>query len=894
MKFIPTIILLLIATNLTVAQRQSFSHIWADSTTGYRHDSVYITSKLGVRVAPDSSLTTNSFRVKGGMRVDSTFTGRKIYFTNSGLGYPNNTLMDTISGINVSFFGNYSPQRWGLYHGNYSSPTTTVGSTFKIVRIQRLNLSDMGNNKADQDANSALSVNNVGLAGDSGQVVGLSVNSASYAPFGAGTDVMGLGAMAWGKTGFAGVANNYLEGRRDSSNSIVTGLEVRAADYSSRTSLSRISTVGTADSTTAIWITGHSGSSAREIGSAITVANPFTTPFKYGLVFRPTAIDTASILDNSSSPTSIQINGTHSSAALAVGLSSGSVGIGTLAPSHKLHVVGGDITVSNTGLGQFGSDLGRNLELHGSVGTAAYIDMGDSTSDDYDWRMLSNVGASQPFSFRTHTSDSVLYLTNGGLIGVGTTAPDSQFTTKLGIHGNRGLRVDGQTTLASSLTGTARLTSGVVSATPSDTVGLGSSLAGKQASGTYLVPSDSTSLRAYSNSLYLKNADSTTERTYSNSLYPAKTITHTIVGTSGQIRSSAGAQDHSANTTWTLSQPDTLLYTVFPNVTYTKTSVNTTTNTVAQSQDTSATYFSFTGTAKPQFDMVGTTGNSILHVDSSGNVGIGTNVPATQVASTQRALTIKGATSSGIIELETAASDLDGRGLGNIQWTDLNSTAANKAAAAISGNLSGSTANNRGGALLFYTKKDNTSGLNERVRIDSIGNFGIGTAAPSVTFSIAEKFLINSSGLSTKYNNIATVKNGVPSEYATVDLTAQTANIGATTVYAVPAAGVGMYRINTYVVETTAGSVSSTLPNVQILYTDNETGGVITIDATPVLGAAGIGQTGALTSNTVGTASSGVIAINAKASTNIQYQTVNYASTTAGMAYALHIRVIAE
>jgi len=100
-----------------------------------------------------------------------------------------------------------------------------------------------------------------------------------------------------------------------------------------------------------------------------------------------------------------------------------------------------------------------------------------------------------------------------------------------------------------------------------------------------------------------------------------------------------------------------------------------------------------------------------------------------------------------------------------------------------------------------------------------------------------------------------------------------------------------MYRVSAYVVETTAGSLSSTLPNVQIIYTDNDTGGSITIDATPILGVAGIGQTGALTANTIGTASSGVIAVNVKASTTIQYQTVNYASNLAGMAYALHIKL---
>jgi hypothetical protein len=145
--------------------------------------------------------------------------------------------------------------------------------------------------------------------------------------------------------------------------------------------------------------------------------------------------------------------------------------------------------------------------------------------------------------------------------------------------------------------------------------------------------------------------------------------------------------------------------------------------------------------------------------------------------------------------------------------------------------------------------------------------------------------------LVTKYNNVATVSNGIPSEYATVDLTGQTANIGATTLYAVPSTGAGMYRVSAYVVLTTAASVSSTLPNVQIVFTDNQTNTSITMNATPILGVAGIGQTGALTANTVGTAVSGVIVVNAKASTNIQYSLVNYASSLAGMAYAVHLKL---
>ncbi len=181
--------------------------------------------------------------------------------------------------------------------------------------------------------------------------------------------------------------------------------------------------------------------------------------------------------------------------------------------------------------------------------------------------------------------------------------------------------------------------------------------------------------------------------------------------------------------------------------------------------------------------------------------------------------------------------------------------------------------------------------LNARMTIDAIGQVGINITGPTALFSVAEKFQVDLNGLIPKYNNIATVKNGIPSEYAAIDTTGLTANVGASTLYAVPSTGEGLYRISAYVVETTAGSLSSTLPNVQIIYTDKDSNTSVTIDATPVLAGAGLGQSAALGVNAIGTVSSGVIVIYVKASTTIQYQTVNYASNLAGMTYALHIRL---
>lgn len=133
--------------------------------------------------------------------------------------------------------------------------------------------------------------------------------------------------------------------------------------------------------------------------------------------------------------------------------------------------------------------------------------------------------------------------------------------------------------------------------------------------------------------------------------------------------------------------------------------------------------------------------------------------------------------------------------------------------------------------------------------------------------------------------------SGIKKSANAIDTTGLTANVAAATLLASSNVLGGLYQVTSHVVLTTAASVSSVLPNVQIVYTDAQTNTSVTLDATPILGIAGIGQTGALSANTVGTTASGIISVNAKAGTVIQYQTVNYASSIAGMAYALHVRI---
>lgn len=139
----------------------------------------------------------------------------------------------------------------------------------------------------------------------------------------------------------------------------------------------------------------------------------------------------------------------------------------------------------------------------------------------------------------------------------------------------------------------------------------------------------------------------------------------------------------------------------------------------------------------------------------------------------------------------------------------------------------------------------------------------------------------------TKYNNITLVSNGLPSEYATVDLTARSAAIAATTLYT--PISTGMFRISAYLKVTTVDATSSTLGAVTITYTD----GTDSVAQSNVMHMAD--QTGAgVTSNSGNTTTSlltGSMIIFATVGVAIKYA-VAYASNIAGtMQYEIHLKL---
>ena len=137
------------------------------------------------------------------------------------------------------------------------------------------------------------------------------------------------------------------------------------------------------------------------------------------------------------------------------------------------------------------------------------------------------------------------------------------------------------------------------------------------------------------------------------------------------------------------------------------------------------------------------------------------------------------------------------------------------------------------------------------------------------------------------YNNFATAGNGQSAIRAVHDTTTNAAAKTATTLYAVPAANGGSYRISFVAKVTRAATTSSVLGGTgafQAIYTDADDSVVVTTGTiTNVSGAN-------LAGNTTQTVYSGTVTVNAKESTNIQF-TFGYTSVGATtMQYNLHVR----
>ncbi len=111
-----------------------------------------------------------------------------------------------------------------------------------------------------------------------------------------------------------------------------------------------------------------------------------------------------------------------------------------------------------------------------------------------------------------------------------------------------------------------------------------------------------------------------------------------------------------------------------------------------------------------------------------------------------------------------------------------------------------------------------------------------------------------------------------------IDLTAQTADIGSTTIVSAPANG--LYRVAGYIVVTTVASVSSTLPSIVLTWSDQDNGQTQSWTLTPT--ANGNLQTTVEQNDAI---------LSCGPAANLSFSTTGYASSGTPMQYAVHLRV---
>lgn len=172
----------------------------------------------------------------------------------------------------------------------------------------------------------------------------------------------------------------------------------------------------------------------------------------------------------------------------------------------------------------------------------------------------------------------------------------------------------------------------------------------------------------------------------------------------------------------------------------------------------------------------------------------------------------------------------------------------------------------------------------------TIDNAVIGGTTPAAgTFSsLKDTGLISAAAVATDGSGNLIAATLLPRVVASVNLTAQAANIGATTAYTTAAAG--WYRVTAQIIITQIASTSSVLPNATATFTDSITS-VANVVAVAIGGSSTANTLGKTTTNTnVGAASNqSFYAANASL---IQYSTNTYTSVGATpMQYALHFLI---
>jgi hypothetical protein len=168
-----------------------------------------------------------------------------------------------------------------------------------------------------------------------------------------------------------------------------------------------------------------------------------------------------------------------------------------------------------------------------------------------------------------------------------------------------------------------------------------------------------------------------------------------------------------------------------------------------------------------------------MRIDAAGNVCIGSIAPAGSLTAQRTYLSVKGTgttsgTGTGVLQLITnAAGSTNPFPIGSIEWVlPDNTSSSNTRVGLIGMGTEGASANNLGSYMVFYTKANGVSGgSTEAMRIDGVGNVGIGGASTGSKLQVFGSFSAvtksfdiehpTKEGMRLRYGSLEGPENGV-------------------------------------------------------------------------------------------------------------------------------------
>ncbi len=163
----------------------------------------------------------------------------------------------------------------------------------------------------------------------------------------------------------------------------------------------------------------------------------------------------------------------------------------------------------------------------------------------------------------------------------------------------------------------------------------------------------------------------------------------------------------------------------------------------------------FSGTFTNSPYVIRTNNTERMRIDASGNVGIGTSSPSTRLEASQSSFgywtgSSWTATPTAITITNTNVGGYDPVLIGRM--TDSGGTSKNSFAIGTIGTSTWTAGNNATQtADMYFAVRDNAGGITERMRINSTGNVGIGTSAPTKKLSIGTTAAAPTNGVNILY-----------------------------------------------------------------------------------------------------------------------------------------------